>query len=57
MALEGDIPATNTFESLYSPFFKDFDRPREDLPNKIGISLIYRENFDRISGLQAPLQG
>jgi hypothetical protein len=57
MALEGDIPATNTFESLYSPFFKDFDRPREYLPNKIGISLIYRGNFDRISGLQAPLQG
>jgi hypothetical protein len=35
-----DIPATKTLESLYSPFFNDFDRSREKLPHKIGIRLI-----------------
>ena len=35
-----DISATKTPESLYAPFFNDFDRSREKLPNKIGIRLI-----------------
>jgi hypothetical protein len=38
--LGGDISAGKTLESIFSPFFEDFDRSRENLPIKLGISLI-----------------
>jgi hypothetical protein len=39
--LGGDIPVAKTLESIYSPFFDDFDRSRGNLPKKIGITLIF----------------
>jgi len=38
--LGGEIPAAETLESIYSPFFDDFDRSRENLPKNFGIRLI-----------------
>jgi hypothetical protein len=38
--LGGDISGVKNLESIYSPFFVDFDRSRDNLPGKIGIRLI-----------------
>jgi hypothetical protein len=40
MGLGGDIPVGKTLESIYSPFSDDFDRLRDNLSKKLGISLI-----------------
>jgi hypothetical protein len=50
----GDIPVVKILELVFSLFFGDFDRSRENLAKKFGIRLILMEN---LATLQVRLPG